>query len=335
MNNGKGQKDMKELTPPIRKDRKPLQELLPLAQPLRVNIDPCDVCNFKCDFCFQCQDTGFKGSVMSVETFERVLAQLKEFDEPINVIHLFALGEPLINKNVPYFIQRIREEQVAKEVKITTNGSLLTHELTDELMEAGLDELIISLNGLCDEDFARIANAKVSFDDLLDNIKYLYAHKKDCHVHLKIIGDYFSSEAQGYFVNELGNYADSINIDGVTNHWSGLVATEKTEQQYAVGENDFKDWVICSLCFYELAIHSDGSVSPCAADWRKDEDNLGNVIESTLKEIWESDKRKNMLISFLKGDTNTYKACRECEYPNGGAGVNLEPYKEMLLQKYV
>ena len=62
---------MKKLTPPIRKDRKPLQDLLPLKQPLRVNIDPCDVCNFKCDFCFQCKNTGFKGSVMTVEMFER------------------------------------------------------------------------------------------------------------------------------------------------------------------------------------------------------------------------------------------------------------------------
>lgn len=326
---------MAELTPPIRKDRKPLQELLPLAQPLRVNIDPCDACNFKCDFCFQCKGTGFKGGVMTEETFERVLVQLKEFAEPINVVHLFALGEPLLNKNLSFFIRRIRQENVAKEVKITTNGSLLSHPLINEMMDAGLDEIVISLNGLCDDDFVRVANTKVDFAQMLDNIKYLYAHKKNCHVHIKIIGDYFSSEAQEYFVKQIGPYADTINIDGVTNHWSGIESAEKTGQQYAVGENDFKDWVICSLCFYELVIHSDGSVSPCAADWRKDEDNLGNVRESSLKEIWESEKRRKILLSFLKGEENPYLACRECEYPNGGAGVNLEPYKEMLLKKYV
>ena len=326
---------MKKLTPPIRKDRKPLQDLLPLKQPLRVNIDPADVCNFKCDFCFQCKSKSFKGKIMSVDLFEKVLLQLKEFEQPINVIQLFALGEPLLNKNVPLFIERIKDEQVAREVKITTNGSLITHPLIDELMDAGLDELIISLNGLCDDDFQRIANAKVSFDKLFDNIKYLYTKKRNCHVHIKIIGDYFSKEAQNFFVEQVGEYADTINIDGVTNHWSGLTSTEKAQQQYDVGESTFKEWPICSLCFYELVIHSDGTVSPCAADWRKDEDNLGNIMNSSLKEIWQSEKRNNMLVSFLKGTDNPYKACRECEYPNAGAGVNLEPYKEMLLKKYV
>lgn len=43
---------MKELSVPIRSDRKPLQELLPMDKPLRINIDPSELCNFKCDFCF-------------------------------------------------------------------------------------------------------------------------------------------------------------------------------------------------------------------------------------------------------------------------------------------
>ncbi len=326
---------MKELTPLVRKDRQPLHELLPLRQPLRVNIDPCDACNFKCDFCFQCKGSGFKGTVMPLALFERVLSQLKEFEAPINVIQLFALGEPLLNREVPRFIRRIHEENVAKEVKITTNGSLLTHELIDDIIGAGLDELVISLNGLKDEDFERVANTRVSFERVYDNIKYLYANKKDCHVHIKIIGDYFTPEEQRYFAEEIGNYADTINIDGATNHWAGIESTDKKQQQYAVGGDVFEEWPICSLCFYELVVHSDGTVSPCVADWQKDRQNLGNVNETTLKEIWESDKRKEIILSFLKGTENPYKACRDCEYPSSGAGVNLEPYKEELLEKYV
>lgn len=326
---------MKELTTLIRKDRKPLQELLPLKQPLRVNIDPCDICNFKCDFCFQCKKPEFKGSVMTVELFEKTIAQLKEFDDPINVVQLFALGEPLLNKNISFFIRRIREENVAKEVKITTNGSLLTPSLIDRLMEAGLDELVISLNGLNDKDFERISNVRINFGNMFDNIKYLYANRRDCHVHIKIIGDYFSEEERKFFVNTVGDYADTINIDGVTNHWSGLKATEKHQQQYNVCSGRFQEWPICSLCFYELVVHSDGTVSPCAADWQKDKQNLGNIEELSLKEIWNSEKRKEMLVSFLEGTKNPYIACRECEYPDSGVGVNLEPYKKELLKKYV
>jgi len=271
---------------------------------------------------------------MTNAIFEKIIEQLKEFGEPINVIQLFCLGEPLINKNVPLYVRRIREENVAKEVKITSNGSLLTYSLVDELMDAGLDEFVISLNGLNDDDFERITNTKISFENLLDNIKYLYEHKKNCHVHIKIIGDYFSEDSQKYFVDKIGPYADTINIDGATDHWSGLTGNY-SKQQYDVGGGDFKEWTICALCFYELVVHSDGSVSPCAADWQKDRQNLGNIKDCTLKEIWESEARREILMSFLKGSQNPYVACRECEYPSSGVSVNLEPYREEILRKYV
>lgn len=326
---------MAEIRPIINQDRKPLWELIPCKQPLRVNIDPCDLCNFRCDFCFQSKSDEFQGCLMTDETFERVLSQLRQFDEPINVIQLFGLGEPLINKNVPSFIKKIREAGVAKQIKLTTNGSLLTHERIDQLMEAKLDELVISLNGLKDADFERIVKKKVDFGCMLDNIQYLFAHRGNCHFHVKIIGDYFSKEEQEYFINTIGPYADTINIDGVTNHWSGLKASDKQQQQYDVGGNMFEEWPICALCFYELIIHSDGTVGPCAADWQKDKQNFGNVYDTTIKEIWESQLRKDMQISFLKGTQNPYIACQKCEYPSAGAGVNLEQYKEELLKRYV
>ena len=324
---------MKKLTPPIRKDRKPLQDLLPLKQPLRVNIDPCDICNFKCDFCFQCKDTGFKGSIMTTDMFERVVDQLKEFAEPINVVHLYALGEPFINKNMPLFIRRLKEEGVAKEVKTTTNGSLLSPEMIDGILEAGLDDISISLNGLKDEDFKRIAAANVKFDQMYDNLKYLYERRGSCHVHIKIIGDYFSKEEQKYFIEKIGEHADTINIDGLTNHWSGLEMTQGGRQYNTMEETD--QCTICALCFYELTIHSNGTVSPCSVDWQIQNETLGSIMDMTLKQIWNSKKRNDMLVSFLEGTINPYKACRECEYPNSGASVNLDPYREELRKKYV
>ena len=145
---------MSEIKTPFSEKRKPLHEMLPLSQPLRIEIDPADICNFKCDFCFQKIDKDFNGRVMPVEIFEEILSQLKQFDEPIKKVYLYALGEPLLNKNVPYFIKRLKEENVAETVAITTNGTMLTHELSEQLINNGLDQLSISVNGLCDDDFA-------------------------------------------------------------------------------------------------------------------------------------------------------------------------------------
>ena len=321
--------------PIINKKRKPLHELLPLDKPLRINIDPCDACNFQCDFCFHGKTNSFHGGVMSLETFEKVIEQIKEFDGLINVIQLFGLGEPLLNKNVPFFIRRLKEEKISEKVKITTNGSLLTPTLIDSLIDAGLDEFVLSLNGLKDLDFERIANVKVSFSTMFDNIKYIYANRKECYFHIKIIGEYFTENEKKYFIDEVGQYADSINIDGLINHWSGVKVTNLHRQQYAVNEDFLQEWSICALCFYELMIHSDGSVSPCAVDWQKDKQNLGNIYDSTLKKIWNSEFRRKIIMSFLKGEENPYMPCSVCEYPLSGASVNLDPYKEELLKKYV
>ena len=70
-------------------------------------------------------------------------------------------------------------------------------------------------------------------------------------------------------------------------------------------------------------------------DWQIQNETLGSIMDMTLKQIWNSKKRNDMLVSFLEGTKNPYKACRECEYPNSGASVNLDPYREELRKKYV
>lgn len=179
---------MSEIKEPFSKKRRPLQELLPLEQPLRIEIDPSSICNFKCDFCFQSIASDFKGQIMSKELFEKILIQLKEFKDPISKIYLYALGEPLLNKNLPYFVKRLKEEGVASNVAITTNGSLLSRNLARQLVMAGLDQISISLNGLCDNDFKRICKANVDFEEMYDAIKYFYENKGTCYVHIKIEG---------------------------------------------------------------------------------------------------------------------------------------------------
>lgn len=213
------------LTPPIRSDRKPLIDLLPLKQPLRILIDPCDICNFRCKFCFQSKKD-FKGSKMTMEVFDIVLEQLMEFEEPVNVVHMYGLGEPLLNENLPSYIAKLKKNKVAKEVSVTSNGSMLTKDLSWALIAAGLDKLLISLNGVKDEHFKNIANVYVDFEKLYQEIRYFYENKGTCYLHVKINGDDYSEEDKEEFVTLFRDCADSINIDHVVNAWPGIQITE-------------------------------------------------------------------------------------------------------------
>lgn len=96
--------------------------------------------------------------------------QIKEFEKHINVIHLYGLGEPMVNSELPYFVSRIKEEKVAKEVSVTSNGALLSKRMSTDLIEAKLDRLNISLNRLSDNVFLRITGASVNFEKLYEDL---------------------------------------------------------------------------------------------------------------------------------------------------------------------
>ncbi len=230
----------KLLTSPIRQDRKPLQELLPLEQPLRIFIDPCDICNFRCSFCFQ-SHKDFRGSIMSENIFNTVIQQLKEFKGPINVIHLYGHGEPMLNGNLPEFVKRLKENGVAKEVVVTSNGSRLSEEYSQRLVEAGLDRLSISLNGLSTGQFKKIVGVEADFERIYSSILYFYSIRKNCHLHIKINGECFSEEEQQRFICLFQDCCDTFNIDHVVNIWPGMEMTREREHTiYDFDEDDAK-----------------------------------------------------------------------------------------------
>lgn len=327
------------LAPPIRNDRKPLQELLPLDRPLRLLIDPSDICNFRCNFCFQSKGN-FHGQKMSMEIFNRIVEQLREFEEPINVIHMYGLGEPMVNELLPEFVYIIKKNSLAKEVAITSNGSLLTRKLSENLLDAGLDRLSISLNGLHDDDFKKIVGVKVNFQKIYEEIQYFYHIRGKCHLHVKINGEDYSEEKKEKFVELFKDCADSVNIDHVVNVWPGLeMAKADGNRMYDYnlkGLSNERDRLpaVCPLMFYELLVHADGSVSPCCVDYEYNKQNLGNVMQKNLKEIWNGKQLRNMRIASLKGECINYRVCAACNYTECAATVNITPFREELLRRY-
>lgn len=324
---------------PIRNDRKPLHELLPLDQPLRVLIDPCDICNFRCDFCFQSKKS-FTGTKMAPQIFDTIVEQLMEFEKPINVVHMYGLGEPLINEHLPEYIAKLKEKNVAKEVAITTNGSLLTEKLSSQLVAAGLDRLSISLNGISDEHFKCISGVNMNFGSMYKQIRHFYNIRQKCHLHVKINGDYFTEREKERFVNLFKDCTDSLNIDHAVNVWPGLEVTKnKVYRMYDydldnlnVKESEGK--AVCPLMFYEVLIHCDGSVSPCAVDYQYKNENLGNILTQTIKSIWNSNRLSEMRVQALKGERIRYSACNNCQYTECAATVNITPYRNELLKKF-
>jgi radical SAM protein with 4Fe4S-binding SPASM domain len=60
-------------------------------------------------------------------------------------------GEPLLNKDLPQMIREAHEAGLYTIV--STNGQAMTEDLAEELVDAGLDRIIISMDGLTDASY--------------------------------------------------------------------------------------------------------------------------------------------------------------------------------------
>lgn len=119
-----------------------------------MRISVTDRCNLRCFYCQPQKDFCFipHQEILSYEELLRLVIIALEMG-----ITRFRItgGEPLLRKNLPQFIKSVVELDKSEDVSLTTNGLLLS-DFIDELWEAGLRRLNISIDTLEPEKYAEI-----------------------------------------------------------------------------------------------------------------------------------------------------------------------------------
>ena len=304
----------------IHPTRSKLEDVVPLITPLVVNIDPSGACNLTCGFC-PCNTVDYKNEdrhkIMPMDIFKKIVNDLKELTHAdiIKVVYLHGFGEPLLNTNIVEMIQYLKKSNVCEKIILTTNGILLTKELSDDLANSGLSRMRLSLNGLSAEDYLNTCNAKIDFNQLYNNIKYFYEQSRN-KIELQI-------KATTYFVktqhekeilfNLFNNISDYLMIEDIDDFWSEFEGVKTPDSQKNNSFSYFKNGRdICASPLTNIFIHANGLVSPCCSDW-KQAVVIGDIHTNSLKEIWNSDELKNLQITLLKQEKGYYKFCDHCK----------------------
>ena len=81
---------------------------------------------------------------MSLDLFKKIVDDLREFDAKLKLLSLYKDGEPLLNKHFPEMVRYARDAGIADRIWTKTNGSMLTPELNERIVDAGLDMICIS-----------------------------------------------------------------------------------------------------------------------------------------------------------------------------------------------
>jgi MoaA/NifB/PqqE/SkfB family radical SAM enzyme len=141
----------------------------------KVYVEPTNACNLNCRTCVRHawdEPEGF----MKWGTYEAVVEGLVAAigGDARGIVAFMGLGEPLLH---PRFLDMVR---LAKErglrAEVTTNALLLIPALARALLDAGLDQLVVSIDGASAEAFGRVRSG-ASLENVIANVRGLQDYR--------------------------------------------------------------------------------------------------------------------------------------------------------------
>lgn len=324
------------------KDRIPLGKLAPLRTPLRMAISTSEICNIKCRYCFRSVsntiDSGYTTEkFMSWDIFKLIVKQTKEFIPGVKKIFFNVTGEPLCNNELSNMIKYFKEEIPEPVTSIQTNGLLLNEEIARNLSDSGLDNIMISLQGISKEKYKSICGANIDLEKFISNIAYLYEIKNKLKLYVKIPDISLDTGDEILFHNIFDSICDQAVVERIVPDFAEV---DYSKIEGIAGEttnrfgSDYGKQKVCPYAFYSLAITTNGEVYPCIQS--KPPYSMGNINNNSLIEIWNG----KIWIDLLKKKL-TKSPIQNCDTCSTGSGCVksqediIDPYCEEILQRII
>lgn len=124
----------------------------------KLYIEPTTLCNLNCKMCFRHTWFDEKFCHMSMENFRRALETMPR---SVETVFFGGMGEPLYHPNIIEMIRLAADTGV--DVELLTNGTMLSNEMIEGMLDAGLSRLWISIDDL-DTDSSINAAADLTAD---------------------------------------------------------------------------------------------------------------------------------------------------------------------------
>ena len=249
-------------------------ELKPLDSILTVEINTTELCNRTCVFCPRHDPAVFpnRNLHLTVKGARTIAEELGE-NQYSGKISFSGFGENLLNPNFVEIIKEFRFNLPMATIECNTNGDKLTEEYVERLYRAGLDLLYINLYDGIEQ--------MTKFEEMLKNVR------EDMYKFRMHWGDF---EKHGLILNNRSGVID----------WVGIEETDITSLQ---GKP-------CHYPFYKMFVDWNGDVLFCSNDWGR-EHVVGNLLQSTLHEVWFSKPMTKIRKKLMKGD-RSHSPCNKC-----------------------
>lgn len=266
--------------------------------PIHLDVETQTPCNLRCVMCYQSFDP-VKYKRMSIPMFTKIMLESKQYG--LCSTKLQFRNEPLLDERLPTFIRMAKQCNIV-DVMINTNGTMLTKELSKELIDSGLDTIIFSVDGYTKKVYESI-RIGANFNKVYKNIKYFSKLKKKSkwptpRIILRTIE------------------RDDIDMDGYKDFWDNIADSIVSYPIMNVKQDE--DFTVypkfcCKELWRRLTILADGTIIPCcaAAIGNKVYNQLGNVKTMPIHEAWRAvEYARNLHRDY---NSHSLEMCRHCD----------------------
>ncbi|MBI2541879.1 radical SAM protein [Candidatus Woesearchaeota archaeon] len=148
-----------------------------------IEVKPITSCNISCIFCSVDEGPYSRRKADFVVEKDYLVGEFRklvEFKGGSNIdAHINSQGEPMLYSDMVELVRDIMEVKRVKRSSIDTNGLLLTKQLVDELAEAGLTRINLSLHALEPKKAAQLAGYPYNLDKVIEIAKYIPKTRMD------------------------------------------------------------------------------------------------------------------------------------------------------------
>lgn len=278
-------------------------------------IEITNVCNLACSFCPQ---TRRQAEFMKIETFSKILDQIKPHTD---YIYFHVKGEPLLHPKIDKFLDLSYEKGF--KVNITTNGTLINKVKDKILMKPALRQINLSMHSF---------DGNEGYDNKEDYINNILSFVKEARDKTDVI---ISLRLWNLEQDNAANLANKRNRELLEVIEKEFNLTYKIEEKVTPGsgvkiadrvylnqDHEF-EWPdlkeeeddgngFCYGLRNQVAILVDGTVVPCCLDG-EGVINLGNINKTHFSEIVESERANNIFDGFSRREA-VEELCRKCGY---------------------
>ncbi|HLU99885.1 MAG TPA: SPASM domain-containing protein, partial [Acidobacteriota bacterium] len=222
----------------------------------------------------------------------------------------FLHGESLLVPGVMDYFREARRLAPKTHINLTTNGSRLTKEHAETLLQEDLiDSLIVSIDGGDKQTFEGI-RLGLNYDEVRSNVLHFLRRRKE----LKKSGPRVAISMVTVDENKhtrkklrrAWQEADEVRFSVYFN-WGG-----ELDRQDGRSRNKIN---FCERIYHYITILADGRVAMCCFDSEANY-SVGDIKRQTIEEVWNSEAFDEKRRKLYRKDFDQLKICGNCDYVN-------------------